>query len=233
MPVLHLSRRQVLSLGGAHLSLKLSEPLVVLLGDSTLDNAAYAGPGRDVATVLKRSLILGNVVLLARDGDVMADIPAQLGRTPNDATHLVVSIGGNDALRAAAILDQESNTVGEGVLKLSDVTLAFRTNYAGMLRDVAQRNLSTTICTIYEPRYEDLIKRRVAATALALVNDAIIQEAILHGLPIIDFRLVCREDSDFANPIEPSERGSEKIARAIARVIERHDFRRREAAIYK
>ena len=210
----------------------LSKPLVILLGDSTFDNAAYAGSGRDVATALKRSLSSGNVVLQARDGDVMADIPAQLGRTPTDATHLFLSIGGNDALRASAILDQRSNTVGDGLLKLSEVILAFRSNYTGVLREVVRRNLSTAICTIYEPRYEDSMRRRVAATALALLNDAIIQEATAYGLPIIDLRLVCRDDSDFANPIEPSESGSIKIARAIARVIERHDFKRREAAIY-
>jgi hypothetical protein len=34
-------------------------------------------------------------------------------------------------------------------------------------------------------------------------------------LPVIDLRLVCTEPADYANPIEPSSRGGEKIARAI------------------
>jgi hypothetical protein len=36
---------------------------------------------------------------------------------------------------------------------------------------------------------------------------------------LIDLRLVCDSDDDFANPIEPSVRGGAKIAGAIARWI--------------
>jgi hypothetical protein len=35
-------------------------------------------------------------------------------------------------------------------------------------------------------------------------------------LPLIDLRLVCSEDADFANSIEPSVAGGAKIATAIA-----------------
>jgi hypothetical protein len=35
-------------------------------------------------------------------------------------------------------------------------------------------------------------------------------------LTLIDLRLVCDEDTDFANPIEPSVHGGAKIARVIA-----------------
>jgi len=33
--------------------------------------------------------------------------------------------------------------------------------------------------------------------------------------------LICTEDADYANPIEPSARGGEKIARAIVECVER------------
>ena len=36
-----------------------------------------------------------------------------------------------------------------------------------------------------------------------------------------DLQLICTEEADYANPIEPSERGGEKIARAIVEFVER------------
>jgi hypothetical protein len=36
---------------------------------------------------------------------------------------------------------------------------------------------------------------------------------------VIDLRLVCTEPADYANPIEPSSRGGEKIAQAIMRSL--------------
>lgn len=48
--------------------------------------------------------------------------------------------------------------------------------------------------------------------------------AVLHGLPLIDLRLVCDDPADYANPIEPSEAGGRKIAAAIVRLVSEHDF---------
>src|SRR5437763_7003051 len=78
---------------------------VVLLGDSIFDNAAYV-PGRPpVVEQLRRALPAGwRATLLAVDGHTTADVAGQLARLPADATHLVVSVGGNDALGASAVL---------------------------------------------------------------------------------------------------------------------------------
>ncbi len=58
------------------------------------------------------------------------------------------------------------------------------------------------------------------------------REAFARGLPLIDLRLVCDEDADFANPIEPSARGGGKIAAEIARLLAEHPFERRRSAVY-
>src|SRR3954469_14402874 len=69
---------------------------VVLLGDSIFDNKAYVGSGPDVVAQLRASLPRGwQASLAAVDGAVTGDIARQLGRVPGDASHLVVSIGGN------------------------------------------------------------------------------------------------------------------------------------------
>src|SRR3954462_4689860 len=74
---------------------------VVLLGDSVLDNAGYlGGHGPEVVTQLRARLPAGwRATLLARGGSVTLDVPQQLRQLPADASHLVISAGGNDAGR--------------------------------------------------------------------------------------------------------------------------------------
>lgn len=72
---------------------------IALLGDSIFDNAAYTGDEPDVVTHLTRLLgAAGRTTLLALDGGVADDLREQCMRVPNDCSHLVVSVGGNDAL---------------------------------------------------------------------------------------------------------------------------------------
>src|SRR5688572_1030904 len=82
---------------------------VVLLGDSILDNARYVPGGPSVIEHLRRALPRGwQGTLLAIDGSVASDVAAQVERLPSDATHLVVSAGGNDALGHSAMILRES-----------------------------------------------------------------------------------------------------------------------------
>ena len=135
---------------------------------------------------------------------------------PHGATHLVVSVGGNDALRQEPVLGEPARSVGEGLARLGAVTDRFRQDYRAMLAGVLARRLPIALCTIYDPRFPDPLRRRLAIIGLALFNDVIAREAFAHGLPLIDLRLVCCEDADFANPIEPSVAGGAKIAATIA-----------------
>jgi hypothetical protein len=191
---------------------------VVLLGDSVFDNAAYVAGAPDVIKQL-RSALPGNwrATLGAVDGAKIEDLPEQLGRVPRDASHLVVSIGGNDALTDAAVLDQPARSVSDALAQIAAVQGRFRDKYRAMLDGLPRR--ITAVCTIYEPRFPDSTLRRNAAVALTTINDIITREAFRRDLALIDLRLVCDNDEDFANPIEPSARGGEKIAAAIARFL--------------
>lgn len=51
-------------------------------------------------------------------------------------------------------------------------------------------------------------------------------------MPLLDLRLICNEDEDFANPIEPSVNGGAKIAAAIAGLVAEHDFTRRRSEVF-
>jgi len=194
-------------------------PHVILLGDSIFDNAAYVAGGPDVVTQLAALLPPGwRATLAAVDGAVIADVPRQLARIPADATHLVVSAGGNDALGHADLLDRRAQSSAQVLAWLADAVGAFEARYRRMLASVLGRGLPVTLCTVYNGNLGPPVQR-LATTALAVFNDAIHRLAAEHGVPVIELRLVCTDPADYANPIEPSVQGGGKIARAIVRAF--------------
>ena len=192
---------------------------VVLLGDSVLDNGAYVGGGPDVVRQVRQALPDGwRATLLAVDGSVIASVPAQLARLPRDATHLVLSVGGNDALGASGVLEQPARSVADALERLADIRDRFGAAYEAMLDRVLAAGLPSAVCTVYDGRMPEP-RGRVAVTALAALNDRITRAAFARGAALIDLRLICAEDADYANPIEPSVQGGAKIAAAIAAFV--------------
>jgi len=188
---------------------------VVLLGDSIFDNGAYVGGQPDVVAQARDALPDGwRVTLLAVDGDVIDGVPRQLAGKPADATHLVVSVGGNDALGFAHLLAEPVTTVAEAVATLGAQQGPFAAAYGAMLDAVLGAGLPVAVCTIYDTP-SSAPHHAVIRSALALFNDCITRAAFERGVDLIDLRLVCSEDADYANPIEPSSAGGRKIARAI------------------
>ncbi|HEX8415004.1 MAG TPA: SGNH/GDSL hydrolase family protein [Sphingomicrobium sp.] len=193
---------------------------VVLLGDSIFDNRVYVSPEPDVRHQLQAHVGAGwKVTLLAVDGHVTADVRRrQLQQVPKSATHLVISVGGNDALGHASLLGERANTVAEAVGRLAQAQSSFAAAYSEMIDAVQQLGLPTSVCTIYDANYPEP-QRRLVVTALALFNDVITRAAFSRGLPLVDLRLICIAPSDYANPIEPSSQGGDKIAAAIAAMV--------------
>ena len=172
------------------------------------------------------------VSLVARDGDVVADVDRQLARIPNDATHLVLSVGGNDALGYIDVLTERADSVGRALLRMSEIRDEFERGYRAMLESLVARRLPVTVCTIYYPAFDEPGLQRMAIGALTFFDDVILRAAFDTGVPVIELRLVCDERSDYANPIEPSARGGMKISRVIARVVRDHDFRSGASTVY-
>ena len=192
---------------------------VVLLGDSIFDNASYVGGGPDVVKQLRDRLPSDwRATLRAVDGNVTRDVERQLSQLPRDTSHLVVSVGGNDALGYASILEAGARSVAEAVDRLATVRERFGQDYERMLDRVLERGLPTAVCTIYDTRIPQP-RWRLVVTALSVFNDCITRAAFARDLPVIDLRLICDQDEDYANPIEPSVRGGRKIAAAIASLM--------------
>ncbi len=195
------------------------------MGDSIFDNAAYvAWRAPDVIRQVRQRLPHGSkATLKAVDGSMVQDVRGQLRRLPSDATHLIVSAGGNDALSSSDVLYAPVRSTAEALSGLADIAGEFEHGYQRMLTEVLAHELPTAICTVYYPRFPDAALQRVAVTGLTVFNDCIIRAAFAHGIPLLDLRFICTEEGDYANPIEPSAQGGAKIAEAIVRLLE-HGF---------
>lgn len=206
---------------------------IVLLGDSIFDNKSYVRGGLDVVAHLRQQMPDNwQATLRAVDGNVVENVQTQILDLPDDATHLFISAGGNNALLNADILQMEVSSSAEVFDKLADLASAFEHNYREMLQAVLRLNKKVAVCTIYYPRMPEDFAQKIAVAALASFNDVIIKQAFLAGVPLIDLRLICNKDSDYANEIEPSEAGGGKIAKTILRVAQEHNFETNRTAVF-
>lgn len=126
---------------------------VVLLGDSIFDNGAYVAGGPDVVQQLRERLPHGwSATLNAVDGAVTGGVERQLQRLQPDTSQLVASVGGNDALSHAGLLEEGARSVAEVLDRISDVREQFEQDYRTMLDAVLSRNLPTSVhdlrCTL-------------------------------------------------------------------------------------
>jgi len=191
---------------------------LVLLGDSVLDNGAYTAGGPDVIAQVRGQLPAGwQASLRAVDGSTTEEIPAQLPNVPSDATHLFLSVGGNDAILRAEILDTPVRSGSEALLLLADAAGDFEANYRKAVEACLGLDLPLVVFTIYHGNFPDVRYQRAVAAGITAFNDAIIRVATEVRLKVIDIRFIFNSPADYANPIEPSSKGGTKLAQAVVR----------------
>jgi hypothetical protein len=201
-------------------------PHLILLGDSILDNGRYTSGGPDVVSQVRGLLPAGwNASLLAVDGSTTENIKDQMQRLPKDATHLVLSVGGNDAIMNSSRFGWSLFGFGSeeppqnGLQALVEVSEEFAKSYGLVIELCLRPGLPLVVCTIYNCCFPEASYQRLVTAGLTVFNNAILSVAIERRLPVIDLRLLCSEPCDYANAIEPSSVGGEKIARAIVAVV--------------
>lgn len=201
---------------------------IVLLGDSIFDNALYVPGGPSVLEHIERMLPEGDrVTMIALDGATVSSVFRQLERVPEDATHLVLSAGGNDALwTAGSIFAQESKNVRSSLQRVAESIVEFKYEYRRLICALRELRLPLVTCTVYDS-IPGLDSSETAG--LCLFNDTITRTAFELGTTLIDLRTICNESSDYSpvSPIEPSASGGSKIVRAILTALsDRGDFLR-------
>jgi hypothetical protein len=199
----------------------VSEPAghVALVGDSIFDNAAYTRGEPDVVGHLQALLpATWQATLLAVDGAMVKDVSRQLAALPASVTHVVMSVGGNDAIMNSDLLNTPSRGSAETLLLFSQRLDPFESAYRETMAQISGTSRRAAVCTIYNGALEPG-QARLARVALMTFNDVILRAAFEHNVDVIDLRLVCTDREDYANAIEPSGRGALKIAKAVARAV--------------
>lgn len=194
---------------------------VALFGDSIFDNGAYTNGMPDVVSHLRGRLPLGGrATLLAADGSTTSDVAdVQIANLPDDVTHAAVSMGGNDALLNAEALDLPIDSTRDALSLFGVRAAAFEKSYRRALAAILDRVPNAAVCTIYNPNLP-IEEAALTRVGLTLFNDVILRVALDHRVPVIDLRLVIVDPDDYANPLEPSSRGGEKVARSIVAALE-------------
>jgi lysophospholipase L1-like esterase len=190
---------------------------IVLLGDSIFDNKSYLSHGEpDVRNQLQDLVGSdgGRVTLLARDADVARGVSLQQSKhIPKDATHLVLSVGGNDALGVGG---HARMTLGD----MFSVMERFEREYDSAVHSLASHKLPILLVMPYYPRFPpEMEMMRVAKAGMTVFYDVIMRTAQKYECALLDLRTIFREDDDYANPIEPSAKGGEKMVRAILHAV--------------
>jgi len=193
---------------------------LILLGDSVLDNGAYTSGGPAVLAQVKAALpSTWKASLNAIDGSTTEDIASQLDQVPPDATHFLLSVGGNNAILCAEVLETPVNSSGEALLLLASAVGKFEASYRAVVDACLKFGLPLVICTVYHGNFPEPSYQQRVIVALSAFNDAIIRIAVEKNLKVIDLRFICSKPADYANPIEPSVEGGAKIAQAIVRAV--------------
>ena len=198
---------------------------IVLAGDSIFDNDGYVLGEPGVIEQLRRSLPPEwSASKVAVDGDCVRHVAGQIGAVgalPTNATDLVVSAGGNDALQSAGLLADVRSPADLPAL-LKRPLEAFQTDYRAMLDAAQATGLRVHVCTIYTAvPFDEEFLRAFAPLGIAAFNGVIAGEAAERGIPSIRLERVCTEPDDYAatSPIEPSVKGGQKIVDAIIAML--------------
>ena len=201
-------------------------PHLGLVGDGILANGAHAGRSTDSASVLRQLLPDWKVSLLAVEGSTMAAMAGQLDHLSLDVDLVVLSVGGNDALKHVQLLQQPTKSSAETLDALIAMGDEFAAGYEGVVKQLRIRPARAVVCTIYEP---PLVGKGTASRArvlLTILNDHLLRTAYRWGLDVLDLRAICTNADDFRQQVAPSTTGAAKIARAIAAIAAGTDGKR-------
>lgn len=187
---------------------------IVLLGDSILKNNIYVAKDKSVEDILKQQCEC-NLINLAKDNSTVMDVKSQINQLSPDLnnknTTIFISMGGNDILNNYVYVTKEVDI--DDFKKLYEIYFDYKDSIRRLREKMPKAKLM--IVNLYYPqslkyaRYKELIKKwndllfEFADDPINKVND------------VLDLSLIMTDINDFSLCIEPSERGSIKIAREI------------------
>ena len=214
---------------------------IYLLGDSIIDNAPYVKKNeKDVVSHLismYKEDPKVNINNRAVDGHTMRDLlDTQLSDEGlNEATHIVMSIGGNDLLqnisflqmtsKLSEVMDKDARIGKWGSKELNpsrnkvfeetyfEIIKPMQQEYESIVANLSNYRAKLLLCTVYEgdlvdsDEFSDVIYS--SKTMLSIFNDLVYRTAQKYDGEVLELRDIFISSEDYANPIEPSHIGGE------------------------
>lgn len=141
--------------------------------------------------------------------------PGPVRAVPADATHIAIGLDGGWAVEASGLLRREAHSIREALDTLAAAADEFEAIFSCLVTAALETGLPTAVCTLVPARFPEPTQQRVAGTALAIFNERIERRAFIARLPIVDLRLVCDEDADYASETLLSRAGARKVANVV------------------
>lgn len=183
-------------------------PIITLMGDSILENSSYVGNEDSVQANLNKKT-KDKVINLARDDALIYDIYTQLDQIHydynNENNSIVLSVGGNNLL-----LSIEFNK------KDSHVQVLF-SQYMELVKAIKSKmnKVKLILCDCYYSNCKDTKINNIVTKWNTLLYNFANKEKI----KVIKISSDLTSSFDYVNDIEPSEKGSKKIADAIVAIL--------------
>jgi len=131
---------------------------------------------------------------------------------PAGVTHIVVCVDGGWAIETSGLLKGRVQSIRDALDTLAAAADEFENMFASLITAATEAGVPTIVCTLVPARYVEPSQERVAATALAIFNDRILRRATAARLSVVELRLVCDEESDYASETLLSQAGVRKVA---------------------
>ena len=131
---------------------------------------------------------------------------------PSEATHIGICVDGGWAIETSGLLKGGARSISDALGSLAAAADQFEEAFARLIAAAVEAGVPTIVCTLVPARHQEASRQRVAATALAIFNDRILRSATAAKLSIVDLRLVCDEEGDYASETLLSRSGVRKVA---------------------
>jgi hypothetical protein len=138
--------------------------------------------------------------------------PSRVRAIPAEVTHIVICVDGGWAIETSGLLQGSARTIRETLDGLASAADEFEKVFVRLIAAATEAGVPTIVCTLVPARYVDPVQERAAAAALAIFNDRILRRAIAAQLSIVELRLICDEDNDYASETLLSHAGVRKVA---------------------
>jgi len=196
---------------------------ITLLGDSIIDNKTYVQQQEYSVLEHLQNISKNEFLQLAYDGDTTVNVLERQLQSQEVAksSHLVLSIGGNDLLQNILFLHEGPI---ENINKaLSDVhkqiLKPLEQRFETIVEKLSSHRANLLLCTVYEgdlgrtDEFRDVLDS--SKIMVSSFNDTVYKTASKYNADVLELRHIFTSPEDYANPIEPSHVGGERLAQAI------------------